>query len=172
MPDARCTRGPVRKSSRLRARAYRAAEAIRHSLRNGFTAYIVLSPATNSSCHRRRRIKVCLSPVGPTRLRRLDASNGRQDHTVLPYAAPVVANRLRPKGLRRVKLASPGFVVRLHVVNRSRAKARPAIPFHADAAASTASCPTFVTTMIRPSCWDRMDESLAVICPTTEAEYF
>jgi hypothetical protein len=32
------------------------AEAIRHSLRNGFTAYAVLSPATNSSCHRRSRI--------------------------------------------------------------------------------------------------------------------
>src|ERR1700730_15274180 len=32
------------------------AEAIRHSLRNGFTAYIALSPATNSSCHRRCRL--------------------------------------------------------------------------------------------------------------------
>ncbi len=32
------------------------AEAIRHSLRNGFTTYAALSPATNSSCHRRRRI--------------------------------------------------------------------------------------------------------------------
>jgi hypothetical protein len=32
------------------------AEAIRHSLRNGFTAYAVLSPATNSSCHRRCRL--------------------------------------------------------------------------------------------------------------------
>src|SRR6266581_6115996 len=31
-------------SSRLRARAYRAAEAIRHSLRNGFTVYNALSP--------------------------------------------------------------------------------------------------------------------------------
>ena len=29
------------------------AEAVRHSLRNGFTAYAVLSSATNSSCHRR-----------------------------------------------------------------------------------------------------------------------
>src|SRR5438046_9935990 len=28
----------------MRARAYRAAEAIRHSLRNGFTAYNVISP--------------------------------------------------------------------------------------------------------------------------------
>jgi hypothetical protein len=45
MPDARCTRGLVCKlRKRKRTRAYRAAEAIRHSLRNGFTAYIVLSP--------------------------------------------------------------------------------------------------------------------------------
>jgi hypothetical protein len=32
------------------------AETLRHSLRNGLTAYAVLSPATNSSCHRRRRL--------------------------------------------------------------------------------------------------------------------
>src|SRR5438132_3554353 len=36
-------------SSWLRARAYRAAEAIRHSLRNGFTAYNALSPVSRSS---------------------------------------------------------------------------------------------------------------------------
>src|ERR1700704_3550697 len=58
----------------------------RHSLRNGFTAYFVLSPATNSSCHRHQRNKVCLSPVGPTRLRQLDTSNGCQDHTASPSA--------------------------------------------------------------------------------------
>jgi hypothetical protein len=45
MPDARCTRGLVcNVHKKVRTRAYRAAEAIRHSLRNGFTAYIVLSP--------------------------------------------------------------------------------------------------------------------------------
>src|SRR6266851_4121626 len=32
------------------------AESIRPSRRNGFTAYSALSPATNSSCHRRLRI--------------------------------------------------------------------------------------------------------------------
>src|SRR5258705_10551595 len=36
------------------------AEAIRHSLRNGFTAYFGPFPATNSSCHRRQRIEICL----------------------------------------------------------------------------------------------------------------
>ena len=41
--------------------------AIRHSLRNGLTAYAALSSATNSSCHRRQRIKVLPDPVGPTK---------------------------------------------------------------------------------------------------------
>jgi len=40
------------------------AEAVRHSLRNGLTAYAVLSPATNSSCHRRQRINDSHRPVG------------------------------------------------------------------------------------------------------------
>jgi hypothetical protein len=68
---------------------------------------------------------------GELRLRRLDASHGRQDHTVLPYA-------------------SASFVCR--AADRSRAKARPAIPISAaGAAASTAFRPTSVTIAIRPS---------------------
>src|SRR5882672_12818978 len=43
MPDARFTRGLVcKRQNENRTRAYRAAEAIRHSLRNGFTAYFAL----------------------------------------------------------------------------------------------------------------------------------
>src|SRR6185295_16888230 len=54
---------------------------LRHSLRNGFTAYAVLSPATNSSCHRRHRISgLSKSRLGFANLRRLDTSNGCQDH--------------------------------------------------------------------------------------------
>ena len=104
--------------------------------RNGFTAYLVLSPATNSSCHRHQRIKVCLSPVGPTRLRQLDTSNGCQDHTALPSAA---------------------IVVRLRAVDRSRAFRQPALRSRhtPNAAASTASHPASVTIAIRPSVgWD------------------
>src|SRR5450432_4828110 len=44
--------------------------------RNGFNAYVVLSSVTGLFCHRRPRIKFCLSPVGPTQLRELDASVG------------------------------------------------------------------------------------------------
>ena len=38
------------------------AGAARHSLRDGFTAYTVLSPETNSSCLRRRRIEGLSKP--------------------------------------------------------------------------------------------------------------
>ena len=63
MPDARCTRGLVCKIVRKNAHEHTgSAEAIRHSLRNGFTAYGALSPATNSSCHRHRRIEGLVTP--------------------------------------------------------------------------------------------------------------
>ena len=65
MPDARCTRGLVCKIVQKSAHEHTgSAEAIRHSLRNGFTTYAALSPATNSSCHRHRRILMFASPVG------------------------------------------------------------------------------------------------------------
>jgi hypothetical protein len=63
MPDARCTRGLVCKIVQRNAHEHTgSAEAIRHSLRNGFTAYIALSPETNSSCLRRRRIEGLSGP--------------------------------------------------------------------------------------------------------------
>src|SRR5438105_2373839 len=56
MPGARCTRGLVCQKLHIwRTRAYRAAETLRHPLRNGFTAYIALSPVSGLFCHRRRR---------------------------------------------------------------------------------------------------------------------
>ena len=56
MPGARCTRGLVCQKLRIwRTRAYRAAETLRHPLRNGFTAYFVLSPVERACCHRHRR---------------------------------------------------------------------------------------------------------------------
>ena len=83
MPDARCTRGLVcNVHKKVRTRAYRAAEAIRHSLRNGFTAYIALSPVTGF-----------LATVASAKLdpQNLTPASGRQDHTTSPYAsAPFV----------------------------------------------------------------------------------
>jgi hypothetical protein len=50
MPDARCTRGPVCKMGKENAHEHTgSAEALRHSLRNGFTAYFELSPE-NRAC--------------------------------------------------------------------------------------------------------------------------
>jgi hypothetical protein len=62
---------------------------------NGFTAYGALSPATNSSCHRRRRMDGLARPVGHKDLRRLDTSNGCQDHTLLPSASASLVSRVR-----------------------------------------------------------------------------
>src|SRR5947199_6742943 len=52
-----------------------AAENIRHSLRNGFTAYNVISPVSHA----------LLPPSTPT--------SGRQDHTSLPYALAARVSR-------------------------------------------------------------------------------
>ena len=55
-PGARCTRGLVCKMHKRCAHEHTgSAEAIRPSLRNGFTAYSALSSVTGLSCHRRRR---------------------------------------------------------------------------------------------------------------------
>jgi hypothetical protein len=129
------------------------AETLRPSLRNGFTAYAVLSPATNSSCHRRRRIKTCLSPVGPTRLRRLDTSNGCQDHTVLPYAsAPFVCVPPIAHG----PFASPPC----------DDVSRPTLPRPPHPA------PRLVTIAKRPSLGDGIPEVVRVIWGKREADYF
>jgi hypothetical protein len=102
------------------------------------TAYVVLSPVTGLSCHRHQRIKFCLSPVGPTQLRKLDASVGASG----PHDFAVRSN-----------------ISRQHAGDRSQVF-RPALQSHRtqNAAASTATRPAFVTIMIRPSCgvgWQR-----------------
>ena len=58
------------------------AETLRPSLRNGFTAYFVLSPVSRGS------VATVASRILP---RRLTPAYGRQDHTTSPYAsAPFV----------------------------------------------------------------------------------
>ncbi|MET3841241.1 hypothetical protein ABIE49_003319 [Bradyrhizobium sp. OAE829] len=97
-PGARCTRGPVCGLHKTKCtRAYRAAENTRPSLRNGFTAYAVISPETSS----------WLTPSLPfplALLRQLDTCNGCQDHTVLPYAYPrrrLSVNQRPPQPVQR-----------------------------------------------------------------------
>jgi hypothetical protein len=143
------------------------AETLRHSPRNGFTVYGALSPATNSSCHRHRRIKGCLGPVRPTRLRRLDTSNGCQNHTLLPYAATRLCQPPSSEvGLRRVKRlrrAKASFVWRAMIAHgRSALRS----PFAPDAAASTASHPNVCDDGQRPSWRDETAEVILLIFPT------
>ena len=77
MPGARCTRGLVCQELRIwRTRAYRAAETLRHPLRNGFTAYFVLSPVSG----------LVVTVIGSTPAANLAPASRRQDHTTSPYA--------------------------------------------------------------------------------------
>ena len=88
MPDARCTRGLVcNVHKKVRTRAYRAAEAIRHSLRNGFTVSFVLSPVTG-----------CFATVIPEKLasQELDASVGASG----PHDFAVRFSAVRQKHIR------------------------------------------------------------------------
>jgi len=84
----------------------------------------VLSSVTGLFCHRRQRIKFCLSPVGPTQLRELDASVGASG----PHDFAVRCNISRPRAVDRSQVFRPAL--RSH-----RAQ---------NAAASTATHPAFV----------------------------
>ena len=134
MPDARCTRDLVCKlRKRKRTRAYRAAEAIRHSLRNGFTAYIALpgesgllspSPADNWLIRARS---------GRLAFRRLDANHWSAGTTRLYH--------VRFSTARQHKDRSRGHKARpCHPIARTMPP-RPPHPI-----------PRFVTIAIRPSC--------------------
>src|SRR6476646_721978 len=71
-----------------------------------------------------------------------------------------------------------GFAVRNSAVRLARRgpltsrKARPAITLRADAAASTASPPAFVTIAIRPSCRERTGRAGRTDLPDRESEMF
>jgi hypothetical protein len=65
MPGACCTRGLVCKDGVKCAHEHTGtAGALRHPLRNGLTAYAVISPEPNSSGLRRYRLDGSTDPVG------------------------------------------------------------------------------------------------------------
>jgi hypothetical protein len=105
------------------------AGALRHSLRNGLTAYAALSLETNSSCLHHCRLDGSIDPVG---------SNSP------------------PAAWHQPRVSGPhGFAVRIGVVRPARREPltgmpRPAATLRADALASTASRLAFVTIAIRP----------------------
>jgi hypothetical protein len=61
------------------------AETLRPSLRSGFTAYNVISPANGSFCHRRRARREPLRSLTP--------APRRQNHTTSPYASRALVLR-------------------------------------------------------------------------------
>ncbi len=158
MPGARCTRGLMCKIARKKTHMsiQVQSETLRHSPRSGFTAYIALSPATNSSCHRHRRIEGFVAPGwADQNLRRLDTSNGCRNHAVLPYAAA-----------RLCQKASPGFgaVVRVPVI----AHRKPALRFRCTPTLPRPPhpVPTFVTMANAPLLGDETARLIVLICPT------
>src|SRR5216684_1950070 len=107
------------------------------------TVSFVLSPVTGLFCHRHQRIKSCLSPVGPTRLRELDASVGASG----PHDFAVRCNISRPLAVDRSQVFQLALQPR-------RAQ---------NAAASTASAPRVRDDRDTPLWWGGMAKVLDVI---------
>ena len=123
---------------RLRTRAYRAAENIRHPLRNGSTAYNALTPGYRPFLPPSPHGIWHSGPVGLSRLRETwHQALRRQIHTPLPYAStPLVSTFSRPL---------------------TDQKTRPAIHRAHDAVTSTATpVPTFGNDGQRPFLRNRM----------------
>ena len=94
MPDARCTRGLVCKIVQKSAHEHTgSAEAIRHSLRNGFNGFLRALPGDRAL-------------LSPSRVRcasivtRLTPALRRQDHTTSPSVLRAV--RLRRENVHRI----------------------------------------------------------------------
>ena len=154
MPGARCTRGLVCKMHKeRRTRAYR--------FSGGSPTFPAQWSLRLMPCSPRRRIRLVTVAAGlmadqsrldRIRHRQLGTSNGCRDHTVLPYATSAVRPARRLNSLTR--------------------NARPAITLRADAAASTASHPAFVTIAIRPSCRGGTGQAGRTDLPDGESEIF
>ncbi len=108
------------------------------------TAYVVLSPVTGLFCHRHQRISFCLSPVGPTQLRELDASVG--------------ASGPHDFAVRELHLSSARSLI-AHGFKEPALQSRRA----QNAAASTASLPYVCDDHDTPLLWGGMGEVLEMI---------
>src|SRR5216684_2198887 len=120
--------------------------------RNGFNGFLRALPGDRACLPPSSTDRFCLSPVGPTQLRELDASVGASG----PHDFAVRCNISRPRAGDRSQVF------------------RPALQSHRaqNAAASTATHPASVTIAIRPSCGVGWREFVEMICPTGEAKYF
>src|SRR5713226_1709042 len=116
------------------------------------TVSFVLSPVTGLFCHRRLRIWFCLSPVGPTQLRELDASVGASG----PHDFAVRWQHLSSACCRSLTGSSPAL--------QSRCAQ--------NTAASTASAPRVRDDRDTPLWWGGMRKVLEVIWGAWEWKYF
>src|SRR6266850_2211193 len=121
--------------------------------RNGFNGFLRALPGDRAVLPPSPADMFCLSPVGPTRLRKLDASVGASG----PHDFAVRNNISRPRAVDRSQ------VFRQPALQSRRAQ---------NAAASTAPLPASVTIAIRPSGGVGWREFVEMICPTGEAKYF
>ena len=96
MPGARCARSRVWCVESTRVSHHGHTGNTRHSPRNGFTAYIALSPVTGLSCHRHPR-KLPSANLTP--------ASGRQDHTTSPSASGAL-RRCAPSASTASRLTS------------------------------------------------------------------
>src|SRR6476469_6972497 len=123
----------------------------RHSPRNGFTAYAVLSPATSSCCHRHPRIKV------------LSARSGRR----------ASANLAPATGARTTRFCrTQKAPISLHAAPRSRGSSRPATPLRAGRFHVHRIPPRARDDARSPLWWDETVRISELIWVGREAKYF
>jgi hypothetical protein len=114
---------------KTRTRAYRSAEAVRPSLRNGFTAYIVLSPA-------RLGLFVTVAPKKRELLANLTPAIGASG----PHDFAVRFSHARQSQLSRPSLPDPRFVTNAHtplLVGRDGARSEADLPSRSSSTAAT-----------------------------------
>ena len=109
--------------------------------------------------------------LGFANLRQLDASNGRQDHTVLPYAASSAKNFDQPSAGQPKHLAK-AFKRRSSARDVRSRKTALRTPLAPDAAASTATRPNVRDDGQRPSSQDGMAGVVGVIWVASRSGIF
>jgi hypothetical protein len=152
MPGARCTRSPLCKGRKHRGRSHRYTGITRHSRTQWFYGLCRALPGDRALLPPSSADRFCLSPVGPTQLRELDASVGASG----PHDFAVRESIFRPRALRSLTDLST----------------RPAIHRAQNATASTASLPYVRDDRDTPLSvgWD--ESRIMVFLPDREANYF
>jgi hypothetical protein len=147
------------------------AEAARHSLRSGVTAYAALSLETNSSCLHRQRIDGSHRPVElckPPPASRQPRAPGPHGFAVRSF----LRHQLRPAKCMPAEAMSKAFKRRSSARDARSRKTALRTPLAPDAAASTATRPNVRDDGQRPSWRDGMAGVVGVIWVSREAEYF